>query len=154
MVRAADGRAPATTITARAGYDDAGALELARELGETAHPKQGLAALAKAVTAAWVEDDDEVAGGIVTAAVADVEVALATAARHLSAPAAATWVFCGGLISGAAQYQALVLAAVDRVSGGATDVRVVSDALELLRSCAAHGWADRLGDRYRRTVTA
>ena len=154
MVRAADGRAPATTITARAGYDDAGALELARELGETAHPKQGLAALAKAVTAAWVEDDDEVAGGIVTAAVADVEVALATAARQLSAPAAATWVFCGGLISGAAQYQALVLAAVDRVSGGATDVRVVSDALELLRSCAAHGWADRLGDRYRRTVTA
>jgi N-acetylglucosamine kinase-like BadF-type ATPase len=154
MVRAADGRAGATTITARAGYDDAGALTLARELGETAHPKRGLATLAKAVTAAWVEDGDETAAAIVTAAVADVEAALTTAARHLATPAAATWVFCGGLISGSLDYQRLILGAVARASGGASDVRVVENALESLRSFAAHGWADRLTERYRRTVSA
>lgn len=154
MVRAADGRAGATTITGRAGYDAAGALTLARELGETAHPKRGLAALAKAVTAAWVEDGDETAAAIVTAAAADVESALTTAARHLAAPSSATWVFCGGLISGSEPYRRLILAAVARASGGATDVRVVENALESLRSFAAHGWAERLTQRYRRTVAA
>ena len=154
VVRAADGRAAATTITRRAGYDDAGALVLARELGEVAHPKLPLAQLARAVTAAWVEDGDEVAGAIVAAAVADVEVALATAARHLANPATATWVFCGGLVSGSVDYQRLILAAVARASGGASDVRVVENALDLLRTMAAHGWADRLGPRYARVVPA
>lgn len=154
MVRGADGRGSATTITARAGYDDAGALGLARELGETPHPKQGLAALAKAVTAAWVEDGDEVAAGIVAAAAADVEVALATAARRLARPAEATWVFCGGLVNGSLDYQRLILAAAARASGGANDVRLVPDALDLLRSMAAHGWADRLSERNRRTVAS
>lgn len=154
MVRGADGRGPATTITARAGYDDAGALTLARELGETAHPKQGLATLARAVTAAWVQDGDETAAAIVAAAAADVEVALTTAARHLAGPDAATWVFCGGLVSGSADYQRVILAAAARASGGAHDVRVVENALESLRSFAAHGWADRLNERYRRTVSA
>lgn len=154
MVRAADGRGATTAITARAGYDDAGALLLARELGETAHPKQGLAALARAVTAAWVEDGDEVAGDLVSAAVADVEASLRVAAGRLSDPARATWVFCGGLVSGSLDYQRLILAAAGRASGGAADVRVVENALDLLRSMAAHGWAERLSERYRRTVAA
>lgn len=154
MVRGADGRGAATSITTRAGYDDAGVLLLARRLGESAHPKQTLAGLAKAVTAAWVDDGDAVAEAIVTAAVGDVETALAAAARQLANPAGATWVFCGGLVSGSADYQRLILAAVARASGGAGEVRVVENALESLRSFAAHGWARRLPDRHRRTVSA
>lgn len=152
MVRAADGRGAATSITARAGTDDAGALRLARELGEVAHPKQGLAKLARAVTAAWVEDGDEVAARLIAAVIADVTDAFATAASHLHEPRRATWVCCGGLVSGSEPYQREIRGAIERVSGGATDVRVVENALDMLRDFAAHGWADRLGDRYRRTV--
>lgn len=154
MVRAADGRDAATTITQRAELTDAAVLSLARELGEDPHPKQRLAGLARAVTAAWIDDDDEVAACIVAAAVADVEVALATTARHLDAPAAATWIFGGGLVSASVPYQRLILGACRRASGGASDVRVVENALDLLRSFAAHGWAERVGTRFTRTVTA
>ncbi|MBW3085348.1 N-acetylmuramic acid/N-acetylglucosamine kinase [Austwickia sp. TVS 96-490-7B] len=152
MVRAADGRGPATTITTHANLNDADTLHLARTLGETAHPKQHLAGLAPAVTTAWTDDHDPVATEIITAAVADVEAALAASARFLSHPAAASWLFCGGLVSGSDDYQQLILAAATRASGGATDLRVVQNALDLLRSFAAHGWANRVGERYVRTV--
>ncbi|MCO5972344.1 TIM barrel protein [Actinoallomurus soli] len=67
-VRADDGRGPATTIGARLtaahGHTPA---ELARRLAATAFPKAAIAALAPAVTAAWL-DGDEVATALITAA--------------------------------------------------------------------------------------
>ncbi|WP_162873060.1 BadF/BadG/BcrA/BcrD ATPase family protein [Austwickia chelonae] len=152
MVRAADGRGERTSITARAGLDDAGALRLAREAGQDSRPKQLLAPLARAVTQAWTEDDDAVAGRIMIAVVDQVEESFAAAARNLGSPASATWVICGGLVSGCLPYQRLVLDACARASGGAADVRVVENALDSLRSFAARGCAVRVGARYRRTV--
>ncbi|GAB79187.1 BadF-type ATPase [Austwickia chelonae] len=154
MVRAADGRGEATTITARAGLDDAGALRLARELGQDSRPKKHLAVLARAVTTAWEEDDDAVAGRIMASVVEQVEESFAAAARNLADPAAATWVICGGLVGGCLPYQRLVLGACARASGGAAQVHVVENALGALRSFAARGCASRVGNRYRRTVVS
>lgn len=154
MVRGADGRDTPTSIAARAGYDDKRVLQLAREIAEDPRPKRLLAALSRPVIQAWTEDGDAVAGRIVNEAVADVEQALAAVARHLDQPAQATWVLCGGLVSGSIPYQRLILDACARASGGASDIRCVNNAMELLRVFASQGWAERLGTGYVATITS
>jgi N-acetylglucosamine kinase-like BadF-type ATPase len=99
-VRAGDGRGPATglvgALTAASGLAPA---ELARRLAAEPFPKSGLAALAAPVCACWVAGD-EVAGGIVRAAVGELVSGVRAVRDRLSLPAGFAVAAAGGVLAG------------------------------------------------------
>jgi N-acetylglucosamine kinase-like BadF-type ATPase len=99
-VRAADGRGPATglvtALTAAAGVPPP---ELARRLAAEPFPKRGLADLAPPVCAGWLAGD-EVAAGIVRAAVAELVRGVRAVRDRLALPAGFPVAAAGGVVAG------------------------------------------------------
>lgn len=97
-VRAADGRGAATSILVRIEQRlGASIVEIARQLAERPHPRRMVADLARCVTSAWLEDRDQIAQELVTAAIDELVLLVAVATRQIGVPQP-IWALTGGLI--------------------------------------------------------
>ncbi|GAA0729775.1 hypothetical protein Drose_33050 [Dactylosporangium roseum] len=137
-VRAYDGRGARTAIRDRLERDAGVPVDgLARRLAELPHPKTAVARLATAVTAAWLEDGDDVARGIVEGAVAD----LADMVRHVSRRLGPLdWVMTGGVVCRCAPFTALLRSVVaDRLGQEVTMTLTPDCRRQALSMVAADG---------------
>ncbi len=134
-LRAHDGIGPPSALpellSRQAGRDLAGE---ARRLAALPFPKQAVARLAPAVIRCWLGGDD-VAGGVVTAAVESLAAGVAQLRRQLRLTAASGTVLAGGLVTGCAEFASALQTAIERASGSHL-VTVCTDPAATVLSCA------------------
>jgi sugar phosphate isomerase/epimerase/N-acetylglucosamine kinase-like BadF-type ATPase len=133
-VRAGDGRGPATTIGARltALTDGRSPAELARELAAEAFPKAAVAALAPAVSDAWL-DGDEWAGELVSTALGELVLGVRAGRDRAGLKGAWSVAAGGGVLRGCPP----LLAELDRRLHGELSVAEVVPVTEPVASVHA-----------------